>query len=228
MPDCAIRHHDGCEEGTGRDRICREARHRADLDLRRCQDAEKAGRRRWRASLRGLARRRPIPTTSIVRRLSSTRPGTTGRAEGRAALGAWACCGSSAACWAPIGELVREGRRAVAALPLFHSYGLEPVRCSACLAVGAQRAHHGDSSRRNKRLICCRPGSTRSLPGVPTMFHYLLLRAQEIGRRAARSASGSASRRAPSCRRPCNKAFEERFQDATSRWIRHHRDVDRW
>ena len=73
----------------------------------------------------------------------------------------------------------REGRRpfAAAAVPFLRpqSFGAQRSRRRR------ERAHHGEDFRRSRRSICCRPGSTPILPGVPTMFHYLLHRAQESG-----------------------------------------------
>ena len=69
-------------------------------------------------------------------------------------------------------------------LPLFHSYALN---LSVLCVLAAARANTSwNDFRRSRCWSCCSPGKFTMFPGVPTMFHYLLQRAQEAGVRQAR------------------------------------------
>ena len=133
--------------------------------------------------------------------------GTTGRAKG-VLLSVRGMLWIAASCWAPIAELDGEGRRpvAVASFPLLR---LESVRAQrACRR--RERAHHG----KILAAASARSAADRKytvLPGVPTMFHYLLLRAQESGveRLGAIRLCISAGAIMPAT---LNRAFEERFK----------------
>jgi len=103
--------------------------------------------------------------------------GTTGRAKG-VLLSIRGMLWISAACWAPIGELTAADV-VLSPLPLFHSYGLN-LSVLGILAVGASE-HIMERFSPQQALDLLRTGRYSVMPGVPTMFHYLLLRAQETG-----------------------------------------------
>ena len=99
--------------------------------------------------------------------------GTTGRPKG-VYLTQRGCLWVVAACWAPIVGLGPDDVL-LSPLPLFHSYALD-LCVLGVLAVGAT----GHVLRRfsvDGVLECLRSGRYTVLPGVPTMFHYLLERA---------------------------------------------------
>jgi acyl-CoA synthetase (AMP-forming)/AMP-acid ligase II len=103
--------------------------------------------------------------------------GTTGRAKG-VLLSLRSMLWIAASCWAPITEL-REKDVVLSPLPLFHSYGLN-LSVLGVLAVGASE-HIMEKFSPQQALDLLQTGKYSVLPGVPTMFHYLLLRAQESG-----------------------------------------------
>jgi long-chain acyl-CoA synthetase len=77
----------------------------------------------------------------------------------------------TAACWAPITGL-REDDAVLSPLPLFHSYALN-LSVLSILAVGASEyIMERFSTSEAVRLL--KTGEFTYLPGVPTMFHYLL------------------------------------------------------
>ncbi|QJY49950.1 class I adenylate-forming enzyme family protein [Pseudonocardia broussonetiae] len=135
--------------------------------------------------------------------------GTTGRPKG-VHLTQRGCFWVVAACWAPIAGL-GPGDVVLSALPLFHSYAL--VLCVlGVAAVGAserilprfsvqevqERLHRGGPE-----------GEVTVLPGVPTMFHYLLDRVGPDGLRApALRLCISAGAILPAA---VNEAFEKAF-----------------
>lgn len=100
--------------------------------------------------------------------------GTTGRPKG-VHLTQRGCFWVVAACWAPIAGL-GPGDVVLSALPLFHSYAL--VLC--VLAVAAVGASERILPRFSVQEVQDRlrhggpEGQVTVLPGVPTMFHYLL------------------------------------------------------
>lgn len=105
--------------------------------------------------------------------------GTTGRAKGvmltlRSML--WVV----AACWAPIVGLGPDDR-VLSPLPLFHSYALN-LSVLGILATGA-RAFIMERFSTTEALARLAGGGYTLLPGVPTMFHYLLDAARREGRR---------------------------------------------
>jgi long-chain acyl-CoA synthetase len=98
--------------------------------------------------------------------------GTTGRPKG-VYLTQRGCLWVVAACWAPIVGLGPDDVL-LSPLPLFHSYALD-LCVLGVLAVGAT----GHVLRRfsvDGVLGCLRSGRYTVLPGVPTIFHYLLER----------------------------------------------------
>jgi len=103
--------------------------------------------------------------------------GTTGRAKG-VLLSVRGMLWITAACWAPIGELTSEDV-VLSPLPLFHSYGLN-LSVLGVLAVGASE-HIMERFSPQQALDLLQTGKYSVMPGVPTMFHYLLLRAREAG-----------------------------------------------
>jgi acyl-CoA synthetase (AMP-forming)/AMP-acid ligase II len=103
--------------------------------------------------------------------------GTTGRAKG-VLLSLRGMLWIAASCWAPIAEIT-EKDVILSPLPLFHSYGLN-FSVLSVLAVGASE-HIMEKFSPQQALDLLQTGKYSILPGVPTMFHYLLLRAQESG-----------------------------------------------
>ena len=107
--------------------------------------------------------------------------GTTGRAKG-VMLNTHGMLWVTAACWAPIAGL-REDDHMLSPLPLFHSYALNLCVLSI-LAAGAsafllERFSTQDVSAR------LQAGGYTLMPGVPTMFHYLLEASRSAGRAQA-------------------------------------------
>lgn len=133
--------------------------------------------------------------------------GTTGRAKG-VLLSLRGMLWIAASCWVPIAELT-EKDVVLSPLPLFHSYGLN-LSVLGVLAVGASE-HIMEKFSPQQALDLLQTGKYSILPGVPTMFHYLLLRAQEIGVESLGDVRLCISAGAimPAT---LNKAFEERFK----------------
>ena len=133
--------------------------------------------------------------------------GTTGRAKG-VLLSLRGMLWISAACWAPICELT-ENDVVLSPLPLFHSYGLN-LSVLGILAIGASE-HIMERFSPQQALDLLQTGKYSLMPGVPTMFHYLLHRAQESGieRLGSLRLCISAGAIMPAT---LNKAFEERFK----------------
>lgn len=103
--------------------------------------------------------------------------GTTGKPKG-VILTVHSMLWVSAACWAPIAGLSSDDV-VLSPLPLFHSYALN-VAVLGILATGAtERILEKFSASRALELL--QGGEATILPGVPTMFHYLLLAARERG-----------------------------------------------
>ena len=103
--------------------------------------------------------------------------GTTGRAKG-VLLSIRGMLWIAAACWAPICNL-SDKDVVLSPLPLFHSYGLN-LSVLSVLAVGASE-HILERFSPQLALELLQSGKYSVFPGVPTMFHYLLQRAQEAG-----------------------------------------------
>src|SRR5258708_21020550 len=83
-----------------------------------------------------------------------------------------------AAWWEPMWDL-NENDVVLSPLPLFHSYALN-LSVLGVLAVGASE-HILERFSPDKVLELLQSGKYSVFPGVPTMFHYLLQRAQESG-----------------------------------------------
>jgi long-chain acyl-CoA synthetase len=103
--------------------------------------------------------------------------GTTGRAKG-VLLSIRGMLWIAAACWAPVCNLSDQDV-VLSPLPLFHSYGLN-LSVLSVLAVGASE-HILERFSPQQALELLQSGKYSIFPGVPTMFHYLLQRAQEAG-----------------------------------------------
>jgi acyl-CoA synthetase (AMP-forming)/AMP-acid ligase II len=102
--------------------------------------------------------------------------GTTGRAKG-VVLSLHAMLWIVATCWAPITGLCAEDL-VLSPLPLFHSYAVS-LSVLGVLATGASEyVMERFSTSECLNLLATEP--VTFLPGVPTMFHYLL----EAGRRS--------------------------------------------
>lgn len=134
--------------------------------------------------------------------------GTTGRAKG-VILTTRGMLWVVAACWAPICGL-NETDTVLSPLPLFHSYALN-LSVLGVLAAGASE-HILERFSTAEVLTHLRSGRFTVMPGVPTMFHYLLQRAKEEPAPGA-AAPGvrvflSAGAIMPAT---LNRAFEEHF-----------------
>ncbi|OUL84692.1 class I adenylate-forming enzyme family protein [Paraburkholderia hospita] len=132
--------------------------------------------------------------------------GTTGKAKG-VLLSTRSMLWVTASCWAPIAGL-NQNDRILNCLPLYHSYAINFAVLSV-LAVGASEyLMDRYSSREIPRLLA--NGEFSVLPGVPTMFHYLLEGAQTgTGNRLPGiRLCVSAGAILPAA---TNRAFEERF-----------------
>jgi acyl-CoA synthetase (AMP-forming)/AMP-acid ligase II len=103
--------------------------------------------------------------------------GTTGRAKG-VLLSLRGMLWIAAACWSPIAELSAKDV-VLSPLPLFHSYGLN-FSVLGVLTVGASE-HIMEKFSSQQALELLQSGNYTVFPGVPTMFHYLLQKAQEGG-----------------------------------------------
>jgi len=132
--------------------------------------------------------------------------GTTGRAKG-VLLSVRGMLWIAAACWAPICDL-SDKDVVLSPLPLFHSYGLN-LSVLSVLAVGASE-HILERFSPQQALELLQSGNYSVFPGVPTMFHYLLQRAQEAGvnQLGATRLCISAGAIMPAA---LNRTFEERF-----------------
>ena len=132
--------------------------------------------------------------------------GTTGRAKG-VLLSQRGMLWVTAACWVPIAGLC-ESDHVLSPLPLFHSYALN-LSVLSILAVGATETllERFSTAEVMKQL---QAGACTVLPGVPTMFHYLLEAARETpgaafpGLRLCISAGAIMPG-------PINQEFERRF-----------------
>jgi long-chain acyl-CoA synthetase len=103
--------------------------------------------------------------------------GTTGRAKG-VLLSIRGMLWIAAACWAPICDF-SDKDIVLSPLPLFHSYALN-LSVLSVLAAGASE-HIMERFSPQLVLELLQSGKYTLFPGVPTMFHYLLQRAQEAG-----------------------------------------------
>jgi long-chain acyl-CoA synthetase len=96
--------------------------------------------------------------------------GTTGRAKG-VQLTVHGMLWVAAACWAPICGL-SERDNVLSPLPLFHSYALN-LSVLTVLAAGASE-YIMERFSTNEVVRLLKSGDFTCMPGVPTMFHYLL------------------------------------------------------
>ena len=133
--------------------------------------------------------------------------GTTGRAKG-VLLSVRGMLWIAAACWAPICGL-SERDVVLSPLPLFHSYALN-LSVLGVLATGASE-HIMTKFSPQQTLELLQTGRYSLFPGVPTMFHYIMQRSQELGVEALGNTRlfVSAGAIMPAA---LNRAFEERFK----------------
>jgi len=133
--------------------------------------------------------------------------GTTGRAKG-VLLSVRGMLWIAAACWAPICGL-SERDVVLSSLPLFHSYALN-LSVLGVLATGASE-HIITKFSPQQTLELLQTDKYSVFPGVPTMFHYIMQRAQELGIEKLGRARVfiSAGAIMPAA---LNRAFEERFK----------------
>jgi long-chain acyl-CoA synthetase len=103
--------------------------------------------------------------------------GTTGKPKG-VLLSVHSMLWVNSACWTPIAGLSADDI-VLSPLPLFHSYAIN-VAVMAILATGATERIVTKFSP-SRVLELAQAGEMTFLPGVPTMFHYLLLAAKERG-----------------------------------------------
>jgi long-chain acyl-CoA synthetase len=96
--------------------------------------------------------------------------GTTGRAKG-VKLTVHGMLWVVAACWAPITGL-NERDTMLSPLPLFHSYALN-LSVLGILATGASE-YIMEKFSTSEAMRLLKTGEFTYMPGVPTMFHYLL------------------------------------------------------
>jgi long-chain acyl-CoA synthetase len=99
--------------------------------------------------------------------------GTTGKPKG-AILTQRSMLWVVAACWAPIARLGPDDYM-LSALPLYFSYAIDIVVLGTLLTGATARVMERFSV--NDALALLSSGEFTIFPGVPTMFHYLLLRA---------------------------------------------------
>jgi long-chain acyl-CoA synthetase len=132
--------------------------------------------------------------------------GTTGRAKG-VVLTVHGLLWIAAACWAPICGL-SDRDSVLSPLPLFHSYALN-LSVLTVLATGASE-YLMERFSTNEVMRLLKTGDFTCMPGVPTMFHYLL-----------QSAGGKSGMKFPNLRlcisagaimpATLNREFEARF-----------------
>jgi len=103
--------------------------------------------------------------------------GTTGRAKG-VMLSVRSMLWVTAACWAPQMGLSAHDN-VLSPLPLFHSYALN-LSVLSILAVGASE-HIVEKYSTLEVIALLKTGRFTVMPGVPTMFHYLLEAAKAGG-----------------------------------------------
>ncbi len=103
--------------------------------------------------------------------------GTTGRAKG-VMLSVRSMLWVTAACWAPITGLGPDDR-VLSPLPLFHSYALN-LSVMSILAAGASE-HIMERFSTHEAMTQLATGRYTVMPGVPTMFHYLLEAGKSAG-----------------------------------------------
>lgn len=132
--------------------------------------------------------------------------GTTGRAKG-VLLSQRNMFWVVAACWAPIAQL-NEDDYVLSPLPLFHSYALN-LCVLGILATGASE-YIVEKFSTTEVMSLLQSGGFTVLPGVPTMFHYLLEAARDVPtfRFPTLRVCVSAGAIMPA---PINEEFEQRF-----------------
>src|SRR6201996_4090510 len=186
-------------------KICRDAEISPSL-IYAGADASEAGTAL--ADLAAGSTRKPLDPEDIDRSsFIIYTSGTTGRAKG-VLLSVRGMLWIAASCWVPICELSPRDV-VLSPLPLFHSYGLN-LSVLGVLAVGASE-HIMERFSPQLALELMQSGKYTVFPGVPTMFHYLLHRAQEtnVERLGNIRLCISAGAIMPAT---LNRSFEERFK----------------
>ena len=147
--------------------------------------------------------------------------GTTGRAKG-VVLTLQGMLWVTAACWTPIAGLSADDY-VLNALPLYHSYALNLAVVSILATGASEYIMDGFSASRMAEIVAEEPITV--LPGVPTVFHYLLERGKEAGRRelARVRICLSGWRRDAG---PAQRRVRELVRRHVARRLRHHRDLD--
>lgn len=132
--------------------------------------------------------------------------GTTGRAKG-VVLSLQGMLWVTASCWAPIAGLNQDDY-VLNSLPLYHSYALNLAVVSIVATGASEYLMEQFSASRLAELLAQEPITL--LPGVPTVFHYMLEKAKEEGRRTLSKARICLSAGAvlPG---PLNREFESWF-----------------
>ncbi|QIE47296.1 acyl--CoA ligase [Pseudohalocynthiibacter aestuariivivens] len=132
--------------------------------------------------------------------------GTTGKPKG-VMLTTRSMLWVNAACWASVVGLGPDDR-VLSPLPLFHSYALNFSVLSIIATGASEYVMERFSPREAMDLL--EQGSFTIMPGVPTMFHYLMLAAKEEGRNPFHSVRRCVSAGAimPAS---LNDAFEDSF-----------------
>ena len=105
--------------------------------------------------------------------------GTTGNAKG-VVLSMHGLLWVTASCWAPIAGL-NENDYVLNALPLYHSYALSLAVVTIVATGASEYIMEQFSTSQIITLLSEQPFTV--LPGVPTMFHYLLDKARQDDRR---------------------------------------------
>ncbi|MBW3097423.1 class I adenylate-forming enzyme family protein [Pseudohoeflea coraliihabitans] len=113
----------------------------------------------------------------------------------------------NAACWAPIFGMGPDDT-ILSPLPLFHSYALN--FCVLSIVANGATEYVMERFSTHEAMDLLGSGRFTKMPGVPTMFHYLMLAAKEAGTNPFSSVSRCVSAGAimPAA---LNNAFEERF-----------------
>lgn len=106
--------------------------------------------------------------------------GTTGRAKG-VVLSLQGMLWVTAACWSPVAGL-HQRDHILNSLPLYHSYALNLAVVSVIATGASEYIMESFSTSRMAALLAEEP--VTMLPGVPTVFHYMLEKAKAEDRRS--------------------------------------------
>ena len=133
--------------------------------------------------------------------------GTTGRPKG-VQLTTRSMLWVNAACWNPIFGMGSEDM-VLSPLPLFHSFALN--LCVLSIVANGAGEHVMERFSTDRAMELLASGRFTLMPGVPTMFHYLMLAASDAGENPFRSIRRCVSAGAilPAT---LNAQFERRFE----------------